>query len=98
MVPRVPMVPWVPRVPIVGLDKLRSLFAYYSIPLVSGFSPIMLSSCPIIPSIILNFFHPSISTSETSLHITDKSALHTPHGNTGSNKCTLQQAVRPHPQ
>jgi len=40
--------------------------AYYSIPLFSGFSPIMLSSCPIIPNIILNFF--IVSTLQRSLY------------------------------
>ena len=44
----------VPKPPL-GLDKL-CFFAYYSIPLFSEFSPIMLSSCPIISNIILNIF------------------------------------------
>ena len=58
----------------------------------------MLSSCPIIP---LNFFiiftHRGLPYLPQKLHCTSltKSALHAPRGNTGSNKCALQQVVRP---
>ena len=45
------------------------------------------------PNIILNFFTLPYLPQKLNYTSLTKSALHAPHGNTGSNKCTLQQAA-----